>query len=39
MLSEVYLWDMDYPNAISVAEVGLELVRRQHQNVGKDLPL
>lgn len=39
MLSELYLWDMDYPNAISVAEVGLELVRRRHQDVGKELPL
>lgn len=39
ILAEVYLWDLDYQNAISVAEVGIDLARRQRQDTGSDIPL
>ncbi|KAI0027005.1 TPR-like protein [Vararia minispora EC-137] len=39
ILSEAYLWELDYANTIPVAEVGLELVRQHMRNTGQDLPL
>ncbi|KAI0322400.1 TPR-like protein [Amylostereum chailletii] len=37
ILSETYLWEADYENAISVAEVGLELLRRHARNTNQIL--
>ncbi|VDB87360.1 unnamed protein product [Peniophora sp. CBMAI 1063] len=37
VLSEVYLWEFDYANAIAVAEVGLELVRAHAKDTGTPL--
>ncbi|KIJ67566.1 hypothetical protein HYDPIDRAFT_174010 [Hydnomerulius pinastri MD-312] len=34
---EVYLRELDYPSVISVAESGLELVRRHEQNTGRKI--
>ncbi|KAI0051258.1 TPR-like protein [Auriscalpium vulgare] len=39
VVSEVYLWELEYANAISVSELGLELVRKQTDDTGTDLPL
>ncbi|TFY78330.1 hypothetical protein EWM64_g5681 [Hericium alpestre] len=38
VLASIYLWDLDYPNAISIAEAGLELVHRSENASGKELP-
>ncbi|KAI0063698.1 superkiller protein 3 SKI3 [Artomyces pyxidatus] len=39
ILAEVYLWEMDYQNAMLTAEAGLDLVRRQVEDTGTDIPL
>jgi superkiller protein 3 len=39
ILSQVNLWGLDYADTISVAEVGLELVRKHTRNTGQVLPL
>jgi len=38
IVSEVYLLELDYANAIAVSEVGLELARRHSRNTGQSLP-
>ncbi|KZV61771.1 TPR-like protein [Peniophora sp. CONT] len=39
ILSEVYLWEVDYTSTIAVAEVGLELVRAHTKDTGISLEL
>ena len=38
-MAEAYLKDLDYENAIKVAESGLELLKRSEDNTGKKLNL
>jgi hypothetical protein len=38
-LADVYFREVDYPNAIKTAEIGLQLVNKAEMNSGKKLPL
>ena len=39
IVSEVYLWELDYANVIAIAEVGMELTRAHTKDTGISLKL